>query len=87
MKKLIKKEKQWIKAKGRIWIFIAYKDDGYGAVPFFSKLFDNHAKLKEFSMKHSAKYRGGSGGARKEVYSSTYLDLFDQTLLPEGFEV
>lgn len=57
----------------RIWIFIAYKEDG---LPFFSKLFTNHTEMKEFSANHSSEWKN-----KCKKYSSTYLDLYDKDLL------
>lgn len=75
MRKTLKRKDNWKNAKQRVWIFIAYKDDGYGKIPFFSKLFDDHSELKEFSANHSSVHNNPDG-----KYSSTYLDLFDQEL-------
>lgn len=56
----------------RIWVFVAYKGD----VPYFSKLFNNHEELKEFSATHSKAEKGNV-----ENYSSTYFDLTDKSFL------
>lgn len=74
----MKRNKQWINAERRVWIFIAYKEEG---LPFFSKLFTNHTELKLFSAKHSAEWKD-----KCKEYTSTYLDLFDHTALPVGFK-
>lgn len=60
----------------RIWIFIAYKNDGYGDTPFFSKLFTDHTELKAFSAAHSELNKD-------PTYSSTYLDLTDRSLIDQ----
>ena len=62
--------------KERVWIFIAYKNDGYGNVPIFSRLFNNHSDLKDFSAKHSAKNKSKVIG-----YNSDYLDLTDKQFI------
>ena len=74
----MKKEKKLISAERRIWIFIAYNEDG---VPFFSKLFLDHAELKMFSGKHSVEWKD-----KCKEYSSTYLNLFDHSILPESLK-
>jgi hypothetical protein len=58
--------------KIRIWVFIAYYNDGYGDSPFFTKLFDNHNELKAFSSKHADYCKD-----KVQDYSSTYFDLTD----------
>lgn len=60
----------------RIWIFIAYESDEYGSVPIFSKLFNNHEKLKVFSAEHSKNNKDKVPG-----YHSDYLDLTDKSFI------
>lgn len=70
-----------IKKEERIWIFIAYEEDG---LPFFSKLFTDHTEMKEFSANHSGEWKD-----KCKKYSSTYLDLTDKSLfhtLKEEYE-
>jgi len=67
------RKKSYKDIERRIWIFIAYKED---RLPFFSKLFDDHTKLKIFSAMHSAKWKN-----KHKEYSSTYLDLTDLNLI------
>lgn len=67
--------------KKRIWIFIAYQSDEYGSIPIFSKLFNDHTKLKEFSASHSSEFKGKTDG-----YHSTYLDLTDKSFINQELQ-
>lgn len=58
----------------RVFIFIAYEDD----VPFYSRLFDDHEKMKMFSAIHSTENKGAV-----KNYRSDYLDLTDKRFLKE----
>lgn len=66
------KQNKW---EERIWIFIAYKEEG---LPFFSKLFTDHAEMKVFSAEHSDKNK-----SLCKDYSSTYFELTDKDLLSQ----
>jgi hypothetical protein len=68
----------------RIWVFVAYRNvidnEKYGTIPYFSKLFDDHGDMKEFSGKHSAMEKSLTPG-----YHSTYFDLTDQSNVVVNF--
>ena len=67
----------------RVWIFIAYKGDKYGTVPYFSKLFTDHTELKIFSANHSQEEKDNK---KVPNYHSTYLDLTDKSLLTQAHQ-